>query len=208
MKLKSTSIIRAAFAAVFIAAAAPSGAQTVLSPPTPPASQTPKFGTTVVTGERFVLIADTGDDQRGENAGAVYVHNAVTGAFVRKLTAADGAAGDNFGSSVALSNDIALIGANLDDDLGTDSGSAYVFNLSNANTPPTKLNAQDAAAGDKFGSEVALQGDAAWISATGKTNTTGAVYVFRVSTRQQNLKLTANDGAAGDFFGSGLALSG
>lgn len=206
MKLKSTSIIRAAFAALLIATGTPAGAQTVLSPPTPPVGQTPKFGTTVVTGERFILIADTGDDQRGNNAGAVYIRNIATNALT-KLTADDGAAGDNFGSSVALSYDVALIGANLDDDLGTDSGSAYVFNL-NTGRLTTKLNAQDAAAGDKFGSEVALQGDAAWVSATGKANTTGVVYSFRLSTRQQNLRLTANDGAAGDFFGSGLALSG
>lgn len=207
MKLKSSSFIRAAFAALIIASGTQASAQTVLSPQSPPAGQTPRFGTAVVTGERFILIADTGDDQRGENAGAVYVHNAVTGAFVRKLTAADGAAGDNFGSSIALSNDTALIGANLDDDFGTDSGSVYVFKLTSF-AQTAKLNAQDASAGDKFGGKVALQGDAAWVSATGKANATGVVYSFRLSSRQQNLRLTANDGAAGDVFGSGLALSG
>jgi hypothetical protein len=46
---------------------------------------------------------------------------------VAKLTASDGAAGDRFGSAVALTAHGALVGAHLDDDLGTDSGSVYVF---------------------------------------------------------------------------------
>ncbi len=44
-----------------------------------------------------------------------------------KLTASDAAANDNFGVSVAVSGDTAVIGAYLDDDGGSDSGSAYVF---------------------------------------------------------------------------------
>ena len=46
-----------------------------------------------------------------------------------KLLAADGAAYDGFGSSVSISGDRAVIGACYDDDNGSDSGSAYVFDL-------------------------------------------------------------------------------
>ena len=42
-----------------------------------------------------------------------------------KLLASDAAAGDNFGHSVAMSGDTAIIGARLDDDGGSNSGSAY-----------------------------------------------------------------------------------
>ena len=44
-----------------------------------------------------------------------------------KLTAADGAAGDRFGFSVAVSGNTAVIAAETDDDNGFNSGSAYVF---------------------------------------------------------------------------------
>ena len=45
-----------------------------------------------------------------------------------KLTASDGAAGDRFGSfSLKAAGDTAVIGVRLDDDNGSDSGSAYVF---------------------------------------------------------------------------------
>jgi hypothetical protein len=83
---------------------------------------------------RTALIGASGDDDRANNSGAAYV-------FVKnengwwsqrtKLTAEDGAAGDSFGGSVALSADgqTALIGAPSDDDRGLNSGSAYVFSI-------------------------------------------------------------------------------
>ncbi|MCZ6612369.1 MAG: FG-GAP repeat protein [Planctomycetota bacterium] len=44
-----------------------------------------------------------------------------------KLLADDGAAGDVFGHSVAISGATAIVGAQDDDDNGTQSGSAYLF---------------------------------------------------------------------------------
>ena len=44
-----------------------------------------------------------------------------------KITASDGAADDKFGCSVAISGDYAVVGALLDDDAGSGSGSAYIF---------------------------------------------------------------------------------
>jgi hypothetical protein len=45
-----------------------------------------------------------------------------------RLTASDGAAGDNFGFSVAVDRRTVVVGANLDDiDTKVDQGSAYVF---------------------------------------------------------------------------------
>lgn len=44
----------------------------------------------------------------------------------RKITASDAAAHDNFGSSVSISGNIALVGAFGDDDGGSSSGSAYL----------------------------------------------------------------------------------
>ena len=44
-----------------------------------------------------------------------------------KLTAADAAALDNFGGSVAIDGNTIVVGADGDDDAGEDSGAAYVF---------------------------------------------------------------------------------
>jgi len=54
-----------------------------------------------------------------------------------KLTASDAAAGDQFGFSVSISGDTAIVGANFDDDAGTNSGSAYVFEFSASTGPPS-----------------------------------------------------------------------
>ena len=49
-----------------------------------------------------------------------------------KVQAPDGAFGDEFGKSVAVSGDVAVIGAYKDDDNGSNSGSAYVFRFNGA----------------------------------------------------------------------------
>jgi len=46
---------------------------------------------------------------------------------VRKLTLSDSEAVDRFGASVSISGNVALVGAYGDDDLGSGSGSAYIF---------------------------------------------------------------------------------
>ncbi|CCQ53907.1 Streptococcal hemagglutinin protein [Crocosphaera watsonii WH 0005] len=50
-----------------------------------------------------------------------------TGNLLHKLTAPDGAAGDQFGFPVSLSDNTALIGGFGDDDQGLNSGSAYLL---------------------------------------------------------------------------------
>ncbi len=51
-----------------------------------------------------------------------------------KLTASDAAAEDVFGGSVSVSGDTAIVGAYADDDAGSRSGSAYIFQLAPAGT--------------------------------------------------------------------------
>lgn len=135
---------------------------------------------------------------------------------MRKLNASDGASSDYFGQAVSLDGDLALIGASLDDDHGTDSGSAYIYRLQGDGSwlQEAKLTATDAAAGDRFGDAVSLSGDAALIGAYNdddKGSGSGSAYLFR---RQgdgswlQEAKLTAADGSAGDTFGISVALNG
>src|SRR5262249_6960687 len=95
---------------------------------------------------------------------------------------ADFAAGDFFGYSVALSGDTAVIGAYLDDDKGTNSGSAYVFVRSGITwTQKAKLLAADGVASDYFGYSMAVDGSTAVIGAyldDDKGTDSGSAYVF------------------------------
>lgn len=142
-----------------------------------------------------------------------------------KLTANDGATGDNFGYRVAIAGNTAVIGA-WQDDVGANEsqGSAYVF-VRGSNgvwTQQAKLTASDGAAFDYFGGSVAIGNvnapsqtviivGALGNDANGITSR-GAAYVFtRASggtTWSSGTKLTASDGAARDNFGYSVAISG
>ncbi|WP_190273823.1 FG-GAP repeat protein, partial [Crocosphaera watsonii] len=80
--------------------------------------------------------------------------------MLHKLTAPDGAAGDQFGFPVSLSDNTALIGGFGDDDQGLNSGSAYLFDVTTGDFLQ-KLTAPDGSAGDVFGASVSLSGDRA-----------------------------------------------
>ena len=132
----------------------------------------------------------------------------------QKLTASDAAPNDDFGTSVALSGDTAVVGAPFDDDAGSASGSAYVFVRSGTRwSQQQKLTASDAAPNDDFGLAVAVSGDTAVVGAIGDDDAgrvSGAAYVFvRSGTRwSQQQKLTASDAASNDLFGISVAVSG
>ncbi len=150
--------------------------------------------------------------------GAAYVFTESDSAWTQtaKLTAADGAAGDYFGSSVSISSNTVVVGANGTTVGGnSDQGAAYVFTESSSSwTQTAKLTAADGAAGDWFGYSVSISGDTVVVAAEGATVGTnsyqGAAYVFTESGSAwtQTAKLTASDGAARDDFGSSVSISG
>ena len=140
--------------------------------------------------------------------------SALTPTEVAKLLASDAAAFDHFGISVSVSGDTALIGAFVDDDAGSGSGSAYVL-IRDAGvwTEQAKLTASDAAAGDLFGSAVSVDGDTALIGARADDDAggnSGSAYVFFRSgtTWTQQAKLTASDAAISDTFGVSVSVDG
>ena len=132
---------------------------------------------------------------------------------VKKLTASDADVFDRFGHSVAVSGDVAVVGAYWEDSGGSNAGAAYVYERSQGGVgnwgEVKKLIASDAEAGDFFGSSVAIDGDTAVVGASRE----GAAYVFQ---RNQGgagnwgevKKLVASDAEADDFFGSSVAVSG
>ncbi len=131
-----------------------------------------------------------------------------------KALASDGAANDFFGLSVSISGDYALIGAYLDDDNGSASGSAYVFHRSGTSwTEQAKLLPSDGAVAKVFGYSVSISGDYALIGAFGDDDNgaaSGSAYVFHRSGTSwtEQAKLLPSDGAAEDRFGFNVSISG
>ncbi len=96
------------------------------------------FGCSVsLSGDTALIGAHLEDGDNKYDSGSAYVFNrtGTTWTHQAKLLASDGAEVDNFGYSVSLDDNTAIIGAYLDDDNGDYSGSAYVFTKV-SNIPP------------------------------------------------------------------------
>lgn len=172
-----------------------------------------QFGGSVALSGDTLLIGAQYDDDGGSNSGSAYVFVRDSSSWTQqqKLVPSDPATDDLFGNSVALGGDTALVGAEYDDDGGSDSGSAYVFVRSGSSwAQQQKLLASDAAAGDRFGFSVALWEDTALIGARDDDGGTGSAYLFvrSGSSWTQQQKLLASDPATADGFGSAVTLSG
>ncbi len=180
------------------------------------------FGFSVAVSGTTAVVGAVQDDDGGVDAGSAYYYELSTcGAACTqdgKLTAADPAAGDNFGRRVAVSGTTAVVGAYRDDDAGSNSGSAYYFDLSACGTACTqdgKQTAADAAAGDQFGRSVAVSGTTAVVGAERNNDAgddSGSAYYFDLSgcgaACTEDGKLTAADAAEDDNFGISVAVSG
>ncbi len=137
-------------------------------------------------------------------------------AIAQKVVASDGAAQDWFGSSVAMSGDLAVFGAPDAAIRGNaGQGAVYVFRrISGVWTQVQKVVSSDGAAFDRFGQQVALLGQsvlavAAPNAAVNGQTWAGAVYIYTHdgNTWQQRQKITPSDGSALGTFGRGIALS-
>jgi hypothetical protein len=171
-----------------------------------------QFGNSVAVAADKIIVGAYLDDDNGSDSGSVYVFDANDlSAQPTKLTAFDGATSDRFGISVAATADKIIVGAYLDDDNGSDSGSVYVYDTNDLSATPTKLTSFDAAAGDKFGEIIATAADKIIVSAPRDDDNgtdSGSVYVYNANDLSATpTKLTAFDGAANDQFGYSVAVT-
>ena len=134
-----------------------------------------------------------------------------------ELLATDGAAGDQFGTSVSISGNVAVVGARTGDGNAANSGSAYVFRWTgSAWVQQAKLTASDGAVNDLFGRSVSISGDVVVIGAPFDDDNgieSGSAYLFQKPpggwvNMTQTAKLTASDGATDDFFAVPVSISG
>ena len=142
-------------------------------------------GDTAVIGARL-----HNEPKAGAGSGAAYLFTRESGVWSEKakLTPSEGAAQDNFGFSVAVDGDNIVVGSWLDDDNGSRSGSAYVFNKPaigwTASNETLKLTAPDGAANDRFGTSVAVEGKQAMVGAYKVDNAdvvdSGSVYMLGI----------------------------
>ena len=171
------------------------------------------FGCSVSLSGDSAIVGAFYDDDFGSNSGSAYIFERVGGAWTQraKLIASDGAADDWFGGSVSVSGDTAIVGANHDDDRGSNSGSAYVFKkVGGVWVQQAKLLASDGAAGNRFGFSVSISGGTAIVGAFLRDGYRGSAYIFEKigGVWVQQARLLASDGATYDYFGWSVSVSG
>jgi hypothetical protein len=144
-----------------------------------------QFGYCVYLSGDTALISANFDNDSGHHSGSAYVFTR-TGAIWNqeaKLLPSDGDAYDEFGHSLSLDGDTALIASPFDDDKGADSGSAYIFTRTGTTwTQQAKLLPADGDANDVFGLwTVSIDGNTSLIASLrddDNGDNSGSAYVF------------------------------
>ncbi len=160
-----------------------------------------------------VAIVGAREEAPPTSSGAVYIYRFDGTNWVQeaKIKAFDAGLNDDFGVSVGISGDVAIVGSWLDN---SSFGSAYIYRYDgSAWNFEEKLTAGDGALGDRFGVSVAIDGNVVAIGAElgdAAVANSGSVYVYRFDGSDWLLdgEYGASDGALSDSFGGSVALSG
>ena len=178
------------------------------------------FGAALGISGDFAIVGAPDEDTGGGNAGAAYIFERDAGGTwsqVIKILADNKGGGDQFGASVAISGDFAIVGALNEDSGANNAGAAYIFERDTSGTwsQVIKIQAGTIQAGAKFGASVAISGDLAIVGAEnediGATSNAGAAYIFgrdNSGTWRQVVRIQAGIVEAGAKFGTSVAISG
>jgi len=175
---------------------------------------TDKFGFSVALSGDYAIVGASGDDDNDTDAGAAYVFKRDTTNWMEqiKLLASDGFPFDEFGYSVGISGDYAVVGSFRSN---FDGGSIYVFKRDNNLWLEESIIIPVEGLGfDAFGHSVAISGDyiIAGAHRDGDNGSlSGAAYIFKRSGtvwKQESKLLPPSLGAIGDWFGWSVDISG
>ena len=196
--------------------------QTLSNPNAYSTSNGDYFGRSVaISGNYCIVGAYNEDDSSGTESGKAYIFDVTTGSLLRTLNnpnAYGTSLSDNFGRSVAISGNYCIVGAyNEDDSSGTESGKAYIFDVTTGSLLRTlnNPNAYSTSASDLFGISVAISGNYCVVGAHNEDDSggssSGKAYIFDVTTGALLRTLNnpnAYSTSASDVFGYSVAISG
>ena len=175
-----------------------------------------------LSGDRMVVGAFFATDL-AENFGTAYVFEKEGGQWVQKarLTPENPQPRSNFGKAVAISGEIAVVGANAADFVAdvfhSAPGFAYIFERNAGGDGNWGQTAQlsENEVNDSFGTAVGIRDEVVAVGAPGHSegglSSTGAVYIFERNAAgqfEQTAKVIPTGVAERDAVGSGVALSG
>lgn len=177
------------------------------------------FGTAVDLDGDIAIIGAYGDDENGRSSGGAYIFSRENSSsdkwrMVTKLSPNDPEEYDLFGRKVAISGDVAIVGAYGSDDHGSSSGSAYIFSKDTGGEnnwgEVLKLTDPNGNEDDLFGYDVDVSRDIAVVGAYGDQGFSGAVHIYKKHLGGRNnwgevTKLRSRNGER-DLFGISVAI--
>ncbi|MFQ5653589.1 MAG: hypothetical protein ACE5GW_02515 [Planctomycetota bacterium] len=177
-----------------------------------------EFGFSVAAlGDLVMVGARYAQGALAPHAGAAYLYHWDGSSWTQewKLTASDGLTGEEFGFSIDLTADLAIVGApHSSNPTGVDTGCAYIYRkVGGVWLEEARMAADDGVSGDRFGASVAIDGDVAVVGAPLSSDIgtgSGAAYVYRhvAGAWTQELKLIAADASAFAQLGTSVSASG
>ena len=173
------------------------------------------FGYSIAAAGDVVAIGAPSEDGGATDSGAVHVYQRSEGSWtLQQSIQPDSGEFAEFGSAVALDEDVLAVGAWGDSSLGEYAGAVYVYRFDGVTWfPEAEIRPSDGEAWDSFGASVALSGKMLLIGVPGDSDSgsdAGSVYVYRYQdgTWTKTDKLLPADVAAQDLFGWSLAFDG
>ncbi|GEC36467.1 hypothetical protein EME01_05390 [Sinorhizobium meliloti] len=163
------------------------------------------FGSSLALEGNNLVIGAVSDDPGGTvDAGSAYVYNASTGALISTWNNPLPSTNDEFGQTVGIANNIALVTA------GTPhAGVAYTFNPATGTNIAT-LTKPGSGTGSEFGYSSAISGPFAAIGAFGDqlTSSNGRAFIYNTASGALLHSVESSMPATTDSYATGIALDG
>jgi hypothetical protein len=170
---------------------------------------TDQFGNAVAISEPRLAVGSSSDDGgSGSDSGSgfVFVRAGNGWTLEARVSAADGAMGDEFGAALALAGDTLVVGArNVDVGANANQGAVYVFERNGSvwNQTQKIVAADGGRSEEQFGSWLGLDGETLAVGANGQVR----IFARQGGTFVEVQQIAAPSGAIGEGFGR-VALAG
>ena len=162
------------------------------------------------TSSADTVFGDSGSDVISGGLGADILIGGINSTFGYTINNPAPVISDYFGYSLTVGGNYAVIGVPNDNASATDSGTAYIYNMTTG-ASVVILNNPTPASSDFFGNSVDISGNYAVVGAPNDdTNFTdaGSAYIYNATTGSLLFTLNNPTGAVSDFFGASVAVSG
>lgn len=183
----------------------------------PEPANSDRFGGAVAIDGDYAVIGAYSDSHGGvTSSGSAYIYDITTNTLLHTLHNPTPEFGDDFGCSVAISGNYVIIGERFTDSSVSDSGSAYIYDLTSGTPtiPVHILSNPTPEQSDKFGECVSISGNYAIVGANGDNTgatSAGSAYIYDLTSGTPTVPVyTLNNPtpSINSVFGSSVAISG